>query len=66
MMDGKRWEQFIQINLSQLDKFEFYFYEFTVSMPTAAEDIELTISSFQTTFWIEHKRWFVVCECKKN
>ncbi|CAF4087850.1 unnamed protein product [Rotaria sp. Silwood2] len=27
MLDGKRWEQFIQINLPQLDKFEFYFTE---------------------------------------
>lgn len=27
MINGKRWEQFIQINLPQLDKFEFYFSE---------------------------------------
>ena len=62
MMDGKRWEQFIQINLPQLDKFEFYFIEYTSRILTTI-DVELTISSFQTPFWTEHKKWFVSCEC---
>jgi len=61
MLDGKRWEQFIEINLPQLDKFEFYFDEWYGNRKTSA-DLELTIASFQTPFWIEQKKWFVACE----
>ncbi|CAF3200229.1 unnamed protein product [Rotaria sp. Silwood2] len=61
MLDGKRWEQFIQINLPQLDKFEFYFTEWKSTKQTLT-DLELIIASFQTPFWIEHKKWFVTCE----
>ncbi|CAF1194965.1 unnamed protein product, partial [Rotaria sordida] len=61
MLDGKRWEQFIEINLPELDKFEFYFNEWTSTDQTRT-DLELIIASFQTLFWIEHKKWFVACE----
>jgi hypothetical protein len=61
MLNGKRWEQFIQINLPQLDKFEFYFNEWRRTMQTLT-DLKLTINSFNTPFWIEHKKWFVDCE----
>jgi hypothetical protein len=63
MIDGKRWEEFIQINLSQLQKFEFFF---NVLYPTekTLEDLELMVASFQTPFWIEHKKWFVNCDYK--
>ncbi len=62
MMDGKRWEQFIPINLPNLDKFEFYFTEYP-SLKQTATHVELTIASFQTPFWSEHKKWFITCEC---
>ncbi len=62
MMDGKRWKEFIEINLSQLAKFEFYFTEWRSTIQTLA-DVELIIASFQTPFWIEHKKWFITCEC---
>jgi hypothetical protein len=61
IMDGKRWEEFIKINLPQLDKFEFHLFDFESKTKTQ-EDLELIISSFQTQFWIEHKKWFVTCE----
>jgi hypothetical protein len=61
MLDGKRWEQFIQINLTQLDKFEFYFNERTL-IKQKLTDLKSIIASFQTPFWMEHKKWFVSCE----
>ncbi|UJR18653.1 hypothetical protein I4U23_005561 [Adineta vaga] len=61
MLDGKRWEQFIQINLVQLEKFEFYFNE-KFLIKTALTDVESIISLFQTPFWMEYKKWFVSCE----
>ncbi len=27
-------------------------------------DLELIISSFKTPFWIEYKKWFVICQSK--
>jgi hypothetical protein len=60
-MDGNRWEQFIQTNLPFLDKFELFVQEpkdatFTFS------GIESVLSPFQTSFWLEHKKWFFFCE----
>ncbi|CAF3991567.1 unnamed protein product [Rotaria sp. Silwood1] len=63
MLDGKRWEQFIRRNLSELDKFEFYFDQWRSTHQTLT-DLALIIASFQTLFWIEHKKWFVTCEYK--
>ncbi|CAF4083441.1 unnamed protein product [Rotaria sordida] len=60
IFDGKRWEQFIEINLPNLDKFEFYFDYWSLEKKTS-EDLELIIASFRTSFWIEHKKWFVAC-----
>ncbi len=60
ILDGKRWEQFIGINLPQLDKFEFLFKECYGIQKTSAE-LDLFIGLFQTPFWIEHKKWFVTC-----
>ncbi|CAF3990703.1 unnamed protein product [Adineta steineri] len=61
MLDGKKWEELIQRNLPQLNKFEFYFTQ-SISTMLSSTDPELIISSFQTSFWIEHKKWFVTCE----
>ncbi|CAF4014651.1 unnamed protein product [Rotaria sordida] len=62
LIDGERWEEFIKINLPQLEKFEFYFNEWRLTKQTKT-DLELTIASFRTPFWIEYKKWFVICEC---
>ncbi|CAF0806321.1 unnamed protein product [Rotaria sordida] len=62
MFDGKRWEQFIEINLPKLEKFEFYF-DYWDPVKKTLTDLELIIASFRTPFWIEHKKWFVTCAC---
>ncbi|CAF1104696.1 unnamed protein product [Rotaria sordida] len=61
VFDGKRWEQFIQINLSHLDTFEFFI---NIEMLTGQtrEDLELLIEPFRSPFWIEYKKWFIACE----
>jgi hypothetical protein len=61
MLDGKRWEQFIEMNLPQLDKFEFCFDGSNIGAKTLA-DFDLIIASFRTPFWTEHKKWFVTYE----
>jgi hypothetical protein len=61
MVNGKRWEQFIQANLPRLDKFEFFFGRWFSTQPPV-EDLELIRASFQTPFWREYKKWFVAYE----
>ncbi|CAF1178669.1 unnamed protein product [Adineta ricciae] len=60
-LDGNRWEQFIQINLCQLEKFEF-FSNVSVTQKQTHEDLDVIIQSFRSPFWIEQKQWFVACE----
>ncbi|CAF3271021.1 unnamed protein product, partial [Rotaria sp. Silwood2] len=64
-LDGNRWEQFIQVNLPFLNKFEFYL-EQTRDIDYNHTDIESIIKLFQTLFWLEYKKWFVKCEYKIN
>ena len=63
--NGKRWEQFIQINLPHLDKFEFFIY-ISRYINQTYENLQLIIESFQNLFWIEYKKWFVACEFNKR
>jgi hypothetical protein len=60
-LNGHRWEQFIQINLPLLNKFEFFFNENRSDQPNPP-DIEWIIESFRTTFWLKLKNWFVTCK----
>ncbi|CAF1405734.1 unnamed protein product [Rotaria sp. Silwood1] len=62
MFDGKRWEQFIEKNLLHLNKFQFYF-DYWDPVTKTLEDLQLIITSFRTPFWIEYKKWFVICAC---
>ena len=57
-LDGKRWEQFIQINLPMLEKFEIFFSTNSLVVPTLA-NVESIIASFRSPFWLEHKNWSV-------
>jgi hypothetical protein len=59
--DGKRWEEFLQVNLPHLNKFEFFISFWRLNDQTR-DDLQLIIESFHTPFWIEHKKWFVACE----
>jgi hypothetical protein len=61
VFDGNRWEQFVQINLPHLKKFEFFITSWKLINQTR-NDLQLIIQSFQTPFWIEYKKWFVACE----
>ncbi|CAF1491898.1 unnamed protein product, partial [Adineta steineri] len=56
--DGKRWEQFIQINLPHLDKFQFFM---DVKKPIAQtrEDLQIILDSFRSSFWTKYKKWFI-------
>ncbi|CAF1199103.1 unnamed protein product [Adineta steineri] len=63
--DGHRWEKFIQTNLLGLKKFQFYFSDYQDDQLNYP-DIEQIIRSFQTPFWIQLKKWFVICECNIN
>ncbi len=65
VFDGKQWEQFLQVNLPHLNKFEFYISS-RKSTDQTRDDLELIIQSFQTPFWIEYKKWFVACEFHFN
>jgi hypothetical protein len=61
VFDGNRWEQFLQVNLPHLNKFEFFLSSWKLTNQTR-DDLQLIIQSFQTPFWIEYKKWFVACE----
>ncbi|CAF1135849.1 unnamed protein product [Adineta steineri] len=63
--DGHRWEKFIQTNLLGLKNFQFYFNDYQ-SDQSSYPDIEQIIRSFQSPFWIELKKWFVICEYNIN
>ncbi|CAF1259680.1 unnamed protein product [Rotaria sordida] len=60
ILDGARWEEFIQIKLSSLKKFEFFFRTKT-DINHNPIDIESWVSPFRTMFWLKHKSWFVTC-----
>jgi hypothetical protein len=64
-LDGNRWEQFIQTNLSLLNKFELFVQE-RRDVTFGRLTIESIISSYRTSFWLEHKKWFVNCEIDKK
>jgi hypothetical protein len=65
MLDGNRWEKLIQIHLSHLIKFEFFFDEL-IDLERNPADVEFIVASFRTRFWLEHKKWFVICEYNIN
>ena len=56
--DGKRWEDFVQINLPHLDQFQFDLRCYQMSKQTS-EDFHSMIEPFRSPFWLEHKKWFV-------
>ncbi|CAF3586915.1 unnamed protein product [Rotaria sp. Silwood1] len=61
MSNSSRWEEFIQLALPELEKFEFFF---SVAHRRQAFllDIEPLIEPFRRPFWLEHKHWYVCCE----
>ncbi|CAF1233594.1 unnamed protein product [Adineta ricciae] len=68
IFDGSQWANFIETNLSELDKFEFLFQTFhtTCSGEALKQKLQTFVTPFQTSFWREHKHWFVNCTCIKG
>ena len=63
--DGQRWENFIELHLPRLEKFEFYFTE-TSNTQKNLEEIKILVTKFQTPFWLQHKKWFITCEIEAD
>ena len=61
LVDGTRWEQFIQTKLVHLKQFQFAFCGTAEGINDEASNVGTLITSFQTPFWLQIKRWFVVC-----
>ena len=56
-----RLENFIQLKLPLLNKFEFFLIDRQIFVNNFV-DISSIIKLFQTSFWIELKKWFVICD----
>jgi hypothetical protein len=59
--DGYRWEELIKSKLPLLEKFEIFISVLT-DVHFDTNNIEQIISFFRTSFWLEEKRWFVICD----
>jgi hypothetical protein len=64
-LDGDRWEHFIEAKLPVLKKFGFYISICQTHVRTPADN-ELIMASYRTPFWLEKKKWFVICKCRAN
>lgn len=53
--------EFIKEKLLSLDKFEFFIIE-NQQNSDLSMDAESIIAPFRTSFWIETKKWFVICD----
>ncbi|CAF2075066.1 unnamed protein product [Rotaria magnacalcarata] len=60
LLDGSEWESIIGTYLPRLNRFEFCF-----SLPNITNynslDLQSRMARYRTPFWIETKRWNVVC-----
>jgi hypothetical protein len=57
--DIHEWEQFIRTELSFLNKLQFFIScEFS---PNATVHFDTIIAPFRDPFWLNEKRWFIVC-----
>ena len=63
IFDGSYWENFISNNLLNLVNFEFEFL-CKLSPTETVPELDVLLSSFRTNFWLNFKRWFVICEFK--
>lgn len=59
--DTDPWEKILRTQLPHLDRFEFFFLSWkNVNYDIA--DIQSLIKPYQTSFWLENKRWIVNCD----
>ena len=61
LSNGSYWEEIIQKKLLNLNKFEFAFCGNVDILVQDSFHIESLLTSFRTPFWIETKRWYVIC-----
>ena len=60
LIDGSQWEELIKTKLPHLKQFEFH--SISRGNPPALETVlNQEIAPFRTPFWIEEKRWLVIC-----
>ena len=59
--DGLIWEEFLRENLPRLSRLEFFFTNI-FNVYYSASDIDLLVSRFQSSFWLEEKHWLVTCD----
>jgi hypothetical protein len=57
-----QWEKFVKTKLPLLYKFEFFLVDHRMFFNAAPVDTESVINPFRTSFWIETKKWFVICD----
>jgi hypothetical protein len=61
VIDGTQWEHFITRNLLYLKRFEFFFDDLTF-LEGRTFNFEIYLKSFRSKFWIDEKKWFVMCD----
>ncbi|CAF0952592.1 unnamed protein product [Rotaria sordida] len=66
LIDGYQWEIFIKRKLLLLKKFEFLFHQQLLRTYNSSSDIESLLLPFRTSFWLEEKHWFVICDYIKS
>jgi len=60
LFQGSEWESVIMTHLPHLQRFEFFFCEYSVTNYNS-NDHRLIMTQYQMPFWVETKRWSVVC-----
>ena len=65
LIDGSHWQRFIEKNLNYLTQFQFVFYHKSLQAYYSMNDIEPSMKSFRTPFWIDEKHWFIHCDYVK-
>jgi hypothetical protein len=56
------WETFLQTKLPSLNKLQFFLIDDGQVFANTLFNTELILNSFRTPFWIERKKWFVICD----
>ena len=62
VFDGAIWQDFILINMPNLERFEFFFsYSCPPYLNIATPSLNSIVQPFRTPFYLDDKRWFVTC-----
>ena len=61
ILNGSKWENFIQTQLISLKTFEFFFRSQIIE-DQSLTDVESRLRPFRTSFWVDYKSWFITCD----